>query len=86
MTTRIHRRIHRVGVVLAVPVLILAAALGIHETVYPSGHIAPGPNGVPYYPSDYLVPVAVAVLALALYAAARAVGWIIAGFIGSERP
>lgn len=83
-SARIHRGLHRVGLVLAVPVLLAAAAMGVHETAYPSGGLAPGPNGTSYYPADYLVPVLVAVLALVLYAAARAVGWVFAGFIGSD--
>ena len=84
MTARIHRGFHRVGLVLAVPVLLAAVALGVHEAAYPSGGLAPGPNGTSYYPTDYLVPVLVAVLSLVLYAAACAVGWVLAGLIGSD--
>ena len=119
MTSRIHCGFHRIGVVLAVPVLLVAGALAGHEawlqqtTKDPYAGFAdatPAPKKAPnyfdrfdppsdakpgmfddlipktpYYRADYTMASLALALALALYAAARAVGWVLAGFIGGDR-
>ncbi len=64
VTSRIHRGFHRIGIVLAVLVLLLdvVAVFVIH--------------------ADSALPLIV--VAAFLYVAARAVGWILAGFLGSS--
>lgn len=91
---RIHRGFHRVGIVLAVPFLILAAGIALQQT-----WIGWGATDVPVHPradgsfsydeafphphAFYGYALAWAVFAIALYATARAVGWVLDGFVGS---
>ena len=133
MTSRIHRGFHRIGVVLAAPLILLSAVLAVHETweqqttkvppeasrpapATPSLRPVPnyfdrfdppaqsgpltfdditGPPGVskpgmfddliprpPPHIADYTMATIAFALAVALYAACRAVGWVLAGFIG----
>ena len=95
MTSRIHRGFHRIGVVLAVPMLLVAGWIAGDETWQ-----AWSTSGLPperFFHADgsvslevsfavhhafYGYALAWAALAVALYAAARGVGWILAGFIG----
>ncbi len=97
MTARIHRGFHRVGVVLAVPALLVAGWIAGSEMWQ-----AWATSGLPtekFIASDGSLTVeeafgthhayfgyalAWAGVALALYALARAVGWILAGFIESD--
>ena len=84
MTSRIHRGFHRIGVVLAVPPLVGVGWLG---TIGLWRQIADrGPwedyGSAPTYLSSYRLALLLFGLALALYAAARAVGWVLVGFMG----
>ena len=98
MTSRIHRGFHRIGVVLAVPVLLVAGALAGHEAwaerstreALAAFEKAPPQTDAfermmstprPIHVADYAVPFTMMLAALAFYAAARAVGWVLAGFI-----
>ena len=111
MTSRIHRGFHRIGVVLAVPVLLVAGWLAGHETwmqwtakdPYAEFDDAPlpakkapnvfdqfdlpsdtkAPLTAPYYRADYTIAAFVLALSIALYVAARALGWVLAGFLRS---
>lgn len=77
MTSRIHRGFHRIGIVSALPPLVGAgclAALGLWRQVVDRGPWEDY-EGAPTYLPDYR-------LALALYAACRAVGWVLAGCMG----
>ncbi len=94
MTSRIHRGFHRIGVVLAVPVLLMAGALAGHEvwlrredeleiaalTGRALSALLTDPETFPHR-ADYTGAIVGLVLAMALYAAAHAVGWVFAGFI-----
>ncbi len=65
MTSRIHRDLHRIGVVLAALALLLALFLTLQK--------------------EHSVAVLLTGAAAFLSASARAVGWIQAGFVGSDR-
>ena len=107
-SARIHRGFHRVGVVLALPVLLLAGWLAGHEawlqwtTNDPYAGFADAPPAskasnpfdrfdlpsdakptsvVPYYQADYILALLALALSFAFYAAARAIGWVLAGFL-----
>ena len=113
MTSRIARGFHRIGVVLAVPLLLLAVGVAGHEAwlqwttkdPYAAFADAPPPSTGkknpydnpemsipvppskphPYYQADYTSAGLAFALALALYTAARAVGWVLDGFMGPAR-
>ena len=111
MTSRIHRGFHRIGVVLAVPVLLVALGLAGHEAwlqwttkdPYAAFERVPEPKKppnvfdqfdppsnpvsqpvAPAYRADYTMASVALAFALALYVAARAVGWVLDGFMGSN--
>ena len=89
MTSRIARGFHRIGIVLAVPPVILAIWLAAHETSYEWG-----PH--PWDKDPILEPVhdgqmlgtftdeiALLITAALLYAMSCAIGWIVDGFAKS---
>ena len=95
MTSRISCGFHRIGVVLAVPPIIGSVIYAGYEWnwqaddratlgVDPSAFILPsdqtGPHVANYTPAAVLL-----AAALALYAAARAIGWILDGFLSPSR-
>ena len=94
VTSRIHRGFHRIGVVLAAPVLLVAGWLAGHEawlsykdedllaaSVDPDLAAALASMSAPPHIADYTGGAIVAGIALALYVAARGVGWALAGFL-----
>ena len=85
MTSRFHRGSHRVGVVLAGLALLMAAGNAIAEVF--TWTITLGTQGASrpfaHQPPDFSEALVYSALALALYIAARAVGWVLAGFIGA---
>ena len=114
MTSRIHRGFHRIGIVLAMPVLIVALGLASHEVWRASEEHGPWENYTPAgrviapaidmsklsdaqlqaiidtgekrsVSQNYTFPLTLLGLALALYVVARAVGWVLDGFVGSDR-
>lgn len=97
MTSRIHRGFHRLGVVLAVPVALVAVGLAGREvwTQWEAqyfwaadpivGHPAPTfleRFDTSAYHANLATSALLLVLAPALYIAARVVGWVLDGFIG----
>ncbi len=98
MTARIRRGFHRIGVVLALPVLLVAGWIAGDETwqAWATSGLPPEQwsnadgtisfeEAVGTHHAFYGYALAWAVFALALYIAARAVGWVLAGFIGSDQ-
>ena len=127
MTSRIARGFHRIGIVLALPVLLLAAVIAGHEEwlqwstrnpwaafpivgqapVTPLGKVQVGQDQwwanapivkpataspglfddlIPKpHTANFTVPLLLLGLAVALYAVARALGWVVDGFIAPSR-
>ncbi len=103
MTSRIHRGFHRIGVVLAVSVLLTSAFEAAYELWWVwstrrayADLVATTPGGEPAvdafermaqapHVANYSMSLFLLALALVLYAAARAVGWVLAGFLGGDR-
>ena len=98
MTSRIHRGFHRIGVVLAVPVLLVAGWIAGSETwqAWSTSGLPPEKVGASdgsfsfeeafgTHHAYYGYALAWAAAALALYASARAVGWIFDGFLTPSR-
>jgi hypothetical protein len=84
MTSRIHRGFHRIGIVSALPPLVGAAclaAIGLWRQFTDRGPWEDY-GGAPTYLPDYRLALLLLALALTLYAAARAVGWVLDGFMG----
>jgi hypothetical protein len=83
MTSRIHRGFHWIGIVSALPPLVGAgclAALGLWRQVVDRGPWEDY-GGAPTYLPSYRLALLLLALALALYIAARAVAWVLDGFI-----
>ena len=98
MTSRIHRGFHRIGVVLAVPPLMVAGWIAGGEAWQAWSTSGLPPEQFQYadgcvsfeeafgtHHAYFGYALAWGGLALALYAGARAVGWIIAGFLSADR-
>ena len=98
MTARIHRGLHRVGLVLAVPPLMVAGWIACSEawqawatSGLPPERFIASDGSVTFeeafgtHHAYYGHALAWAALALVLYAAARAVGRVLAGFFGEDR-
>ncbi len=88
MTSRIHRGFHRIGVVLAGLALLMAAGNAIAEVFSWTITLGTQEASRPFahHPPDFSEALVYSALALALYIVARAVGWVLAGFMGSDRP
>ena len=97
MTSRVHRGFHQVGVVLAVPVMLFSFGLASHEawlqwttsrlpdkTLRWQDGSASVVRSFNYHPADLTLAGIVLALSLAVYATARAVGWVLAGFIHQD--
>lgn len=90
MASRVSRRFHQIGIALAVPPVLLAIWLAVHETSYEWGPhpwdkdpiIEPVHNG--RMSGTFTDEIALLVLAALLYAVSCAVGWIIDRFTPSN--
>ena len=89
MTSRVARGFHRIGIVLALPPLLLAGWLATQRAWLPwSSHPWDADPIVGQSPDDrmwgaYNNSLLLLGLAIALYAVARALGWIVDGFARS---
>jgi hypothetical protein len=72
---------HRLGAVLSVPLLIMAATLAFLEWHDPTGPTVAG--GVKHH--DWTLALVLLSIGIGLYVAARAIGWIIDGFAGGKK-
>ncbi len=79
MTSHIARGFHRTGVVVALPILLLAAGLAGREEWLPRTTQDPG------YHASFGTPLRLLALAVILYVAVRAIGWMFDGFAPSHR-
>ena len=106
MTSRIHRGFHRLGVMLAVPVVGVGLWLSVSEwrqqadagaaqahalAFLSDADLERLAQGIPIstalpemHQANFTVALLVFALALALYAAARAVGWVLDGFMSPQ--
>ena len=97
MTSRIHRGFHRIGAVLAVPVALVASWIACAETWQawstsglPREEFAGSDGSISFeeafgtHHAYYGYALAWIFFAVALYVIARAVGWILAGFLSPE--
>ena len=87
MTSRIHRGFHWIGIVSAVPPLVGAgclAALGLWRQVADRGP-RKDYEGAPTYLPSYRLALFLLALAIAFYVAARVVGWVVAGFMRTDK-
>ncbi len=83
MVSRVSRTFHQIGIALAVPPVLLAIWLAVHETSYEWGPhpwdrdplIAPAHNGRML--GTFADEITLLVLAALLYAVSCAVGWIV---------
>ena len=98
MTSRIHRGFHRIGIVLAVPPLLVAGWIAASETwqAWATSGLPPEQwsnadgttsleESFSTHHAYYGYAIAWAAVALALYAAARAVGWVLDGFLSDAK-
>ena len=100
MTSRISRGFHRIGIVLAVPVLMVAGVSAGYEAWRQWNSESRLPNADDAFwkrwgvdpdaihqaqVADYNGTLTYVVLAVALYAVARAIGWAVDGFMGPAR-
>ena len=91
MASRVSRGFHRIGIVLAIPPVLLAIWLAAHETSYEwvphpwdkDPIIEPVHDGRIW--GSFTSEIALLILAAVLYAVSRVIGWIVDGFTTSKR-